>query len=49
MAYQLTVSCNLAYGFLRCSLPADATDIYLKVKTLKRIPIYTKDSKVTGN
>ena len=43
MAFQLTVSCNLESGFLRCHLPADTIDIDLKVRNMKGIHVYIKD------
>ena len=40
MPYQLTVSYNLEYGFLRCSLLSDTRDTDLNIRTLKGIHVY---------
>ena len=41
VVHHLTVTCNLDYGFLKYSLPADTID----VRNLKRIHLYKKDFK----
>ena len=43
MASEITPTCNLIFGYLRCNLPKDTIDIELKVCTLKRIHTYKKD------
>ena len=49
MAFQLTVSCNLDYGLLKCHLPSDTVDVDLKVRTMKGVHVYRKDYKSQVN
>ena len=35
MVCEFALQCNLMYGFLKCALPEDTTDMNLKVHTLK--------------
>ena len=45
MACELAMQCELVYGFLKCALPEDRIDMYLKVHTLKGIQTFKKDYK----
>ena len=43
LAYQFSVNCDVIYGFLKCSLPADTIDVDLEVRTPRRIHTYKKN------
>ena len=45
MACELSIQCDLVYGFLKCALPEDTIDVDLKVHTLKEIHTFKKDYK----
>ena len=40
MTFQLALSYNLDYGFLKYGLPADTIDIDLKVRNMKGIHVH---------
>ena len=43
MASEITPTCDLIFGYLRCNLLKDTIDIDLKVHTLRGIHTYKKD------
>ena len=45
MACNLAIQCALVYGFLKCDLPEDTTDMDLKVHMLKIIHTFRRDYK----
>ena len=45
MAYELSMQCDLVYGFLIGAFQEDTIEVVLKVCTLKEIHILRKDYK----
>ena len=43
MTSEITPTCDLVFGYLRCSLPKDTTDIDLKICTLRGVDSFKKD------